>query len=112
MGDPRAMGAQIRMRLPSLTPLGGIAAVLEAQQPVRRNGARTSCADSAVARGADVVLCSRAKKSSQPRENATARIARPNLPEAPVVAVAKRDRRCQSQPHEARGAIETQDLTQ
>lgn len=111
MGDPRAMGAQIRMRLPGLTPLDGTAAVLEAPQPVRRNGARTSCADSAVARGADVVLCSRAQNSPPPGENFTARIARPNLPEALFLAPTQRDGRNQYQPNEARGAIETQDLT-
>lgn len=81
----------------AFTHSGTTAAVLEALELARRNGARTiaitNYADSAVARIADVVLCSTAQNSPLLGENATARIAQLNLLDALFVAVAQRDRR-------------------
>jgi DNA-binding MurR/RpiR family transcriptional regulator len=65
MGDPRAVGAQVRMRLPRLTP------------PEAK---------------ADVVPCSTAQNNPLPDGNATTGIAQLNLPDALFVAVAQRDR--------------------
>ena len=81
----------------AFTHSGSTAAVLEALELARRNGARTiaitNYADSAVARIADVVLCSTAQNSPLLGENATARIAQLNLLDAVFVAVAQRDRK-------------------
>jgi DNA-binding MurR/RpiR family transcriptional regulator len=76
---------------------GTTAAVIEAFELARRNGARTiavtNYADSPVARLADVVLCSTAQNSPLLGENATARIAQLNLLDALFVATAQRDRK-------------------
>ncbi len=75
---------------------GSTAAVLDAVDLARRNGARTiaitNYADSPVARMVDVVLCSTAQNSPLLGENATARIAQLNLLDALFVATAQRDR--------------------
>ena len=76
---------------------GATAAVLEAAEMARRGGARliavTNYPESALARLADVVLCSTAQNSPLLGENATARIAQLNLLDALFVAVAQRDRK-------------------
>ena len=76
---------------------GSTAAVLEATEMARRNGARTIAVtnypESALARMADVVLCSTAQNSPLLGENATARIAQLNLLDALFVTVAQRDRK-------------------
>lgn len=120
MGDARAVGAKIRMRLASLTPLEGKVAtdilarkdiaeatprraallgrdgVAVAVEFARRNGARiiavTNHANSPLAKVVDVVPCSTAQNNPLLGENATARIARLNLLDALFVAVAQRDR--------------------
>ena len=65
MGDPRAVGAQIRMRLPSLTPPKGMLAA----EIARRNGARTvavtNSSQSPLAKRVDVVLCSTNQRDRQ-----------------------------------------------
>ncbi|OYU38839.1 MAG: RpiR family transcriptional regulator [Pseudorhodobacter sp. PARRP1] len=75
---------------------GSTAAVLEAAELARRNGARTIAVtnypESPLARLVDVVLCSTAQNSPLLGENATARIAQLNLLDALFVAVAQRDR--------------------
>jgi DNA-binding MurR/RpiR family transcriptional regulator len=75
---------------------GTTAAVLDAIEMARRNGARTIAVtnypDSPVARVVDVVLCSTAQNSPLLGENATARIAQLNLLDALFVTVAQRDR--------------------
>ena len=75
---------------------GSTAAVLEAVELARRNGARTIAVtnypESPLARLVDVVLCSTAQNSPLLGENATARIAQLNLLDALFVAVAQRDR--------------------
>ena len=75
---------------------GNTAAVIDAVELARRNGARTIAVtnypDSPVARIVDVVLCSTAQNSPLLGENATARIAQLNLLDALFVAVAQRDR--------------------
>ena len=74
---------------------GTTAAVVEALELARRSGARciavTNYATSAVARIADVVLCSTAQGSPLLGENAAARIAQLNIMDALFVAVAQRD---------------------
>jgi len=81
----------------AFTHSGTTEAVLQALELARQNGARTiaitNYADSAVARIADVVLCSTAQNSPLLGENATARIAQLNLLDAIFVAVAQRDRK-------------------
>jgi DNA-binding MurR/RpiR family transcriptional regulator len=76
---------------------GSTAAVLDATEMARRNGARTIAVtnypESPLARLADVVLCSTAQNSPLLGENATARIAQLNLLDALFVAVAQRDRK-------------------
>ena len=76
---------------------GNTAAVIDAVELARRNGARTIAVtnypDSPVARIVDVVLCSTAQNSPLLGENATARIAQLNLLDALFVAVAQRDRK-------------------
>ena len=76
---------------------GSTAAVLEAAEMARRNGARTIAVtnypESPLARMADVVLCSTAQNSPLLGENATARIAQLNLLDALFVTVAQRDRK-------------------
>jgi DNA-binding MurR/RpiR family transcriptional regulator len=76
---------------------GTTAAVLDAIEMARRNGARviavTNYPDSPVARVVDVVLCSTAQNSPLLGENATARIAQLNLLDALFVTVAQRDRK-------------------
>jgi DNA-binding MurR/RpiR family transcriptional regulator len=76
---------------------GTTAAVIDALELARRNGARTiavtNYADSPLARLADVVLCSTAQNSPLLGENATARIAQLNLLDALFVATAQRDRK-------------------
>ena len=75
---------------------GSTAAVLDAVELARRNGARTIAVtnypDSPVARSVDVVLCSTAQNNPLLGENATARIAQLNLLDALFVAVAQKDR--------------------
>lgn len=75
---------------------GTTAAVLDAVELARRNGARTIAVtnypDSPIAKAVDVVLCSTAQNSPLLGENATARIAQLNLLDALFVAVAQRDR--------------------
>jgi DNA-binding MurR/RpiR family transcriptional regulator len=74
---------------------GTTAAVLDALELARRNGARciavTNYATSAVAGIADVVLCSTAQGSPLLGENAAARIAQLSIMDALFVAVAQRD---------------------
>ncbi len=76
---------------------GNTAAVLDAVELARRNGARTIAVtnypESPVARIVDVVLCSTAQNSPLLGENATARIAQLNLLDALFVATAQRDRK-------------------
>ena len=76
---------------------GSTAAVLEAAEMARRNGARTIAVtnypESPLAKMVDVVLCSTAQNSPLLGENATARIAQLNLLDALSVAVAQRDRK-------------------
>jgi DNA-binding MurR/RpiR family transcriptional regulator len=76
---------------------GSTAAVLEAAEMARRNGARTIAVtnypESPLAKMVDVVLCSTAQNSPLLGENATARIAQLNLLDALFVAVAQRDRK-------------------
>jgi DNA-binding MurR/RpiR family transcriptional regulator len=76
---------------------GSTAAVLEAAEMARRNGARTIAVtnypESPLAKLVDVVLCSTAQNSPLLGENATARIAQLNLLDALFVAVAQRDRK-------------------
>jgi DNA-binding MurR/RpiR family transcriptional regulator len=76
---------------------GSTAAVIDAVELARRNGARTIAVtnypDSPVARIVDVVLCSTAQNSPLLGENATARIAQLNLLDALFVAIAQRDRK-------------------
>lgn len=75
---------------------GSTAAVIDAVDLARRNGARTVAVtnypDSTLARAVDVVLCSTAQNNPLLGENATARIAQLNLLDALFVAVAQRDR--------------------
>lgn len=75
---------------------GETAAVIDAVELARRNGARTiavtNYSESTLARAVDVVLCSTAENSPLLGENATARIAQLNLLDALFVAVAQRDR--------------------
>ncbi|OYU38711.1 MAG: RpiR family transcriptional regulator [Pseudorhodobacter sp. PARRP1] len=75
---------------------GTTAAVIDAVELARSNGARTiavtNYADSPLARMVDVVLCSTAQNNPLLGENATARIAQLNLLDALFVAVAQRDR--------------------
>lgn len=75
---------------------GNTAAVIDAVELARRNGARTIAVTnypgSPVARIVDVVLCSTAQNNPLLGENATARIAQLNLMDALFVAVAQRDR--------------------
>ena len=76
---------------------GATAAVLDATELARRNGARTiavtNYADAPLARIADYVLCSTAQGSPLLGENAAARIAQLNILDALFVAVAQRDRK-------------------
>ncbi len=80
---------------------GTTAAVLDAAEMARRNGARTIAVtnypESPLARMVDVVLCSTAQNSPLLGENATARIAQLNLLDALFVAVAQRDRKSADQ---------------
>ena len=80
---------------------GTTAAVLDAAEMARRNGARTIAVtnypESPLARMVDVVLCSTAQNSPLLGENATARIAQLNLLGALFVAVARRDRKSADQ---------------
>jgi DNA-binding MurR/RpiR family transcriptional regulator len=75
---------------------GETAAVLDAVELARKNGARTiavtNYSESTLARSVDVVLCSTAENSPLLGENATARIAQLNLLDALFVAVAQKDR--------------------
>jgi len=75
---------------------GNTAAVFDAVDLARRNGARTialtNYQGSPVARTVDVVLCSTAQNNPLLGENATARIAQLSLMDALFVAVAQRDR--------------------
>ncbi|MEI4474082.1 MurR/RpiR family transcriptional regulator [Frigidibacter sp. MR17.24] len=75
---------------------GETAAVIEAVELARKNGARTiavtNYSQSTLAKSVDVVLCSTAENSPLLGENATARIAQLNLLDALFVAVAQRDR--------------------
>lgn len=75
---------------------GSTAAVIDAVELARRNGARTIAVtnypDSPVSRIVDVVLASTAQNNPLLGENATARIAQLNLLDALFVAVAQRDR--------------------
>ena len=75
---------------------GSTAAVLDAVDLARKNGARviavTNYAESPLAGMVDVVLCSTAQNSPLLGENATARIAQLNLMDALFVAIAQRDR--------------------
>lgn len=74
---------------------GNTAAVIEALQLARRNGARTLAITnydrSPLARQAEIVLCSTALGSPLMGENAAARIAQLNILDAVFVAVAQRD---------------------
>lgn len=74
---------------------GNSAAVIEAAQLARRNGAHvmaiTNYGRSSLARVSDVVLCSTAQGSPLMGENAAARIAQLNILDALFVAVAQRD---------------------
>lgn len=76
---------------------GNTAAVVDAIELARRNGARTIAVtnypDSPAARMVDVVLCSTAQNSPLLGENATARIAQLNLLDALFVATAQHDRK-------------------
>jgi len=76
---------------------GSTAAVFDAIELARKNGARTIAVtnypDSAIAQVVDVVLCSTAQNSPLLGENATARIAQLNLLDALFVATAQRDRK-------------------
>ena len=76
---------------------GTTAAVLDAAEMARRNGARTIAVtnypESPLAKLVDVVLCSTAQNSPLIGENATARIAQLNLLDALFVAVAQRNRK-------------------
>ena len=80
----------------AFTHSGSTAAVIDAIELARKNGARTICVtnypDSPAARIVDVVLCSTAQNSPLLGENATARIAQLNLLDALFVATAQRDR--------------------
>lgn len=80
---------------------GTTAAVLDAAEMARRNGARTIAVtnypERPLARMVDVVLCSTAQNSPLLGENATARIAQLNLLDALFVAVAQRDRKSADQ---------------
>jgi RpiR family transcriptional regulator, repressor of rpiB and als operon len=75
---------------------GSTAAVIDAVELARKNGARTIAVtnypDSPMARVVDVVLASTAQNNPLLGENATARIAQLNLLDALFVAVAQRDR--------------------
>ncbi|MFD2173147.1 MurR/RpiR family transcriptional regulator [Rhodobacter lacus] len=75
---------------------GETAAVIEAVELARKNGARviavTNYSQSTLARAVDVVLCSTAENSPLLGENATARIAQLNLLDALFVEVAQKDR--------------------
>jgi DNA-binding MurR/RpiR family transcriptional regulator len=75
---------------------GETAAVLDAVELARKNGARTiavtNYSESTLAHSVDVVLCSTAENSPLLGENATARIAQLNLLDALFVAVAQKDR--------------------
>jgi len=75
---------------------GETAAVLDAVELARKNGARTiavtNYSESTLANSVDVVLCSTAENSPLLGENATARIAQLNLLDALFVAVAQKDR--------------------
>jgi DNA-binding MurR/RpiR family transcriptional regulator len=75
---------------------GETAAVIEAVELARKNGARTiavtNYSESTLARSVDVVLCSTAENSPLMGENATARIAQLSLLDALFVAVAQKDR--------------------
>lgn len=75
---------------------GATAAVIDAVDLARKNGARTIAVtnypDSPLAHLVDVVLCSTAQNNPLLGENATARIAQLNLLDALFVAVAQRDR--------------------
>lgn len=74
---------------------GQTSAVLEAVRLARRNGAPiialTNYSRSALAREADIVLCSTARGSPLMGENAAARIAQLNIIDALFVCVAQRD---------------------
>ncbi len=74
---------------------GQTSAILEAVRLARRNGATvialTNYSRSALAREADVVLCSTARGSPLMGENAAARIAQLNIIDALFVCVAQRD---------------------
>lgn len=76
---------------------GSTAAVLDAAEMARRNGARTIAVtnypESPLAKMVDVVLCSTAQNSPLLGENATARIAQLNLLDALFVVVAQRNRK-------------------
>jgi DNA-binding MurR/RpiR family transcriptional regulator len=76
---------------------GSTAAVFDAIELARKNGARTIAVtnypDSAIAQIVDVVLCSTAQNSPLLGENATARIAQLNLLDALFVATAQHDRK-------------------
>jgi DNA-binding MurR/RpiR family transcriptional regulator len=76
---------------------GSTAAVFDAIELARKNGARTIAVtnypDSAIAQVVDVVLCSTAQNSPLLGENATARIAQLNLLDALFVATAQHDRK-------------------
>ncbi|GLS86771.1 RpiR family transcriptional regulator [Cypionkella aquatica] len=75
---------------------GTTAAVIEAVELARKNGARiiavTNYAESPLAGLVDVVLCSTAQNAPLLGENATARIAQLNLLDALFVAIVQRDR--------------------
>lgn len=130
MGDARAVGAKIRMRLASQMPLGvkvatdilarkdiaeatprraallGHDGVAVAVEFARRNGARiiavTNHADSPLAKVVDVVPCSTAQNNPLLGENATARIAQLNLLDALFVAVAAQSDRAAADQNLAR----------
>ena len=74
---------------------GNSTSVIEAAQLARRNGARviaiTNYGSSALAKAADIVLCSTAQGSPLMGENAAARIAQLNILDALFVVVAQRD---------------------
>ena len=75
---------------------GSTAAVIDAIELARNNGAGTICVtnytNSPAAKLVDVVMCSTAQNSPLLGENATARIAQLNLLDALFVATAQRDR--------------------
>ncbi len=116
MGEPRAKGAQSRMKLRSLTPLegtatpfgpdgmaiaflhsGSTAAIMDAAEMARRNRARTIAVttypESPLAPMVDVVLCSTAQNPPLLGENITEPIAQLNQQDALFVAMAQRDRK-------------------